>query len=61
MKVNKFNGHIFKFVYLAIILKSKMDIKEPLLLCIPYINHSCEFPLWAGIYVIMSTKNTLNI
>ena len=56
MKVNKFNGHIFKFVSLAIILKSKMTAKEPLLLRIPYINHSCEFPLRAGIHVIIFNK-----
>ena len=56
MMVNKFNGHIFKFVSLAIILKSKMAAKEPLLLCILHINHSCEFPLWAGMHVIIYKK-----
>ena len=56
MKINKFNGHIFKFVSLATILKYKMAAHEPLLSWIPYINHSCKFPLWAGILVIIYKK-----
>ena len=51
--MDSLNGHSFKIVSLAFILKSKIAAKEPLLLCIPYIHHSCEFPLWAGIHVII--------